>query len=128
VGDDPQVALSRAMLTSLSVKIDDRISALAVLATDSSPPEVSAYALFFRANLLKTAKRNAEALEAYLTIPSVYPTGGRVINAAAGLNAAEILANMNRRDEAVTLLQDSVREGKNTVIATEAEKKIPLIK
>jgi hypothetical protein len=127
-GDDPQVALSRAMLTSLSVKIDDRISALSVLATDSSPPEVSAYACFFRANLLKTAKRNVEALEAYLTIPSVYPTGGRVINAAAGLNAAEILANMNRRDEAVTLLQDSVREGKNTVIATEAEKKIPLIK
>lgn len=128
VGDDPQVALSRAMLTSLSVKIDDRISALAALSNDSSPPEVSAYASFFQGNLLKTAKRNTEALEAYLTIPSVYPTGGRVINAAAGLNAADILANMNRRDEAVILLQDAVREGKNTVIATEAEKKIPLIK
>lgn len=127
-GDDPSVALSKAMLTPLSVKIDERISALGVLSADSSPPEVSAYAAFFRGNLLKTAKRPAEALEAYLLIPGVYPTGGRVINAAAELNGGEILANMNRRQEAVLVLQDAVREGKGTVIGAEAEKRIPLVK
>ncbi len=127
-GDDPSVALSKAMLTPLSVKIDDRIGALAVLASDSSPPEVSAYACYFRGNLLKTAKRNPEALEAYLTIPAVYPTGGRVLNAAAQWNAGELLAILQRRDEAVLMMEDAVREGKDTAIGKEAEKRIPLVK
>jgi len=127
-GDDPSVSLSNAMLTPLSVSINERIKALADLANDSSPPEVSAYASYFRGNLLKTAKRNKEALEAYLTIPAVYPTCGRVIVAAADLNAAELIANMNRRDEAILYLKDAQREGKGTAVGAEAEKRIPLVK
>ena len=127
-GNDPSVALSNAMLTPLTVSIKDRIAVLASLANDSSPPEVSAYASFFRGNLLKTAKRNQEALDAYLTVPAVYPTCGRVLIAAAELNAGELIATMNRRDEAVLYLQDAAREGKGTVVGAEAEKRIPLVK
>lgn len=127
-GDDPSVALSKAMLTPLTVSINDRIAALAALANDASPPEVSAYASYFRGNLLKTAKRNKEALEAYLTVPAVYPTCGRVLIAAAEMNAAELVANLNRREEAVLYLEDAKREGKGTAIGAEAEKRIPLVK
>lgn len=127
-GDDPSVSLSNVMLTPLSVSINDRIKAYADLANDSSPPEVSAYASYFRGNLLKTAKRNKEALEAYLTIPAVYPTCGRVIVAAAALNAGELIAAMNRRDEAILYLEDAKREGKGTAVGAEAEKRIPLVK
>ncbi len=127
-GNDPSVALSTAMLTPLSVSINDRISALASLANDSSPPEVSAYACYFRGNLLKTAKKNKEALEAYLTVPAVYPTCGRILIAASVLNAGELIAGMNRRDEAILYLKDAVREGKGTAIGAEAEKRIPLVK
>lgn len=127
-GDDPSVALSRAMLTPLSVSIDDRIGALAVLAADSSPPEVAAYSCFFRGNLLKTAKKPQDALDAYLSMCSVYPTSGRVINAAGELSAANILADLGRREEAVLLLEAALRDGRNTAIGTEAEKRIPLVK
>lgn len=127
-GDDPSVALSTAMMTPLSVKIDDRIAALAELSNDGSPADVSAYACFFRGNLLKTAKRNKEALEAYLTIPAVYPTCSRVVTAAAHMNAAELLANMGRREEALFYLEDAVREGKGTAVGAEAERRIPLVK
>lgn len=127
-GDDPAVALSNVMLTPLSVSINDRIKAYADLANDGSPPEISAYASYFRGNLLRTAKRHKEALEAYLTIPAVYPTCGRVIVAAAELNAAELIANLNRRDEAILYLEDAQREGKGTVVGAEAEKRIPLVK
>jgi hypothetical protein len=127
-GDDPSVSLSNVMLTPLSVSINERIKAYEGIANDASPPEVSAYASYFRGNLLKTAKRNSEALEAYLTIPAVYPTCGRVIMAAAAMNAGELVASMNRRDEAILYLEDAKREGKGTVIGAEAEKRIPLVK
>lgn len=127
-GDDPSVALSNAMLTPLSVKIDDRIAALEALANDGSPPEVSAYACFFRGNLLKTARKEALALDSYLSIPSRFPTCGRVIVAAAELNAGELLAKLNRRPEAILCLEDAIREGKGTVISAEAEKRIPQIR
>lgn len=127
-GDDPSVGLSNAMLTSLSVSIKDRIAALESLANDASPPEVSAYASYFRGNLLKTAKRNKEAIEAYLTIPAVYPTGGRVIVAAAELNAGELIATLNRREEAILCLDDAIREGKGTIVGAEAERRKPLVK
>lgn len=127
-GDDPSVALSKAMLTPLTVKIDDRIGALEALANDASPAEVSAYASFFRGNLLKTARKNDLALESYLSIPARFPTCGRVIIAAAELNAGELLAGLNRREEAVLCLEDAVREGKGTAVGAEAEKRIPLVK
>jgi hypothetical protein len=127
-GDDPAVALSKAMLTPLTVKIDDRIAALSALAADSSTPEVSAYATYFRGNLLKTAKRIPESLEAYLTIPTVYPTGGRILNGAAEMYGAELLATLNRRPEAVTLLTAAARDARNTAVGAEAEKRIPLVK
>jgi hypothetical protein len=127
-GDDPSVALSNAMLTPLSVKIDDRIAALEALANDGSPPEVSAYACFFRGNLLKTARKDALALDSYLSIPGRFPTCGRVIVAAAELNAGELLAKLNRRPEAVLCLEDAIREGKGTAISAEAEKRIPQIR
>lgn len=127
-GDDPSVALSRAMLTPLSVKIDDRIAALESLANDASPAEVSAYASFFRGNLLKTARKNDLALDSYLWIPARFPTCGRVIVAAAELNAGELLATLGRRDEAILCMEDAVREGKGTAIGAEAEKRIPLVK
>jgi len=127
-GDDPSVALSNAMLTPLAVKIDDRIAALEALANDASPPEVSAYACYFRGNLLKTARKDALALDSYLSIPARFPTCGRVIIAGAELNAAEILAKLNRRPEAILCLEDAVREGKGTGLGAEAEKRIPLIR
>ncbi len=126
-GDDPSVALSRAMLTSLSVSINDRIGALAVLASDTSPAEVAAYSCFFRGNLLKTARKPAEALDAYLTISAVYPTCGRVLCAAGELNAAELLGNLGRREEAVIMLETARRDGRGTALAAEAEKRIPLV-
>jgi hypothetical protein len=58
----------------------------------------------------------------------IYPTGGMVITAAAELNAAEILATLNRRDEAIALLTSATRGAKGTVVGDEAAKRLESLK
>ena len=123
-GKDPTVALGKALLITASTPLDDRLSVLSTLATDDSPADVSAYACFFKAELLKTAKREDEALESYLCVSTLYPTGGVVLNAAAEMNASRILASRNRREEALALLKSAAREAQGTAVAEEAEKRI----
>ena len=123
-GNDPTVALAKALLVTSSTPLEDRLSVLSTLATDDSPADVSAYACFFKAELLKGAKREDEALDSYLRVGTLYPTGGSVLNGAAEMNASRILASRNRRDEAIALLNSAVREAQGTAIAEEAEKRI----
>ncbi|MBK1881843.1 hypothetical protein JIN85_05425 [Luteolibacter pohnpeiensis] len=123
-GTDPMVALGKALLITAATPLDERLALLATEASDESPADVSAYSSFFRANLLKSAKRDDEALEAYLAVSTLYPTGGMIINAAAEMNASKILASRNRREEAIALLISAKREGQGTAIADEAEKRL----
>ena len=123
-GNDPMIALGKALLITASTPLEDRLSLLATEANDESPAEVSAYACFFRANLLKAAKRDDEALEAYLTVSTLYPTGGPILNAASEMNASKYLASRNRREEAIALLISAQRGGQGTAIAEEAEKRL----
>jgi len=64
-GTDPFVTLGKALLLPATVKLAEREAALRDLTTNSFPADVSAYAAYFRGNLFKKEKRNAEALEAY---------------------------------------------------------------
>jgi len=123
-GEDPAAALGKALLMPSSSKLEDRLAALESLVNDTNPPVVSAYASFFHGNLLKRVKRDKEALHSFLKVSCLYPTGGRVLNGAAELQASEILNSMNRREEAVALLQSAVREAKNTAAGAEADKRL----
>ena len=88
-----------------------------------------AYASFFRGNLLKKEKRNPEALEAYLFVPCLFPTGGLVLNAAAEIQAADFLtAQGGRREEATALLHSAVRDGVGTLLVKEADKRLESLK
>jgi len=128
-GNDPIISLGRILLLPFSTPLEDRLNALASLVSENSAAEVSAYASFFRALRLQKAKRSPEALEAYLLIPCAYPTGGRVLNGIAEMNAAEILAPQPaRREEAVALLTSAVSYAQATSAAAEAEKRLKSLK
>lgn len=127
-GIDPFVQLGKALAFTPSTKIEDRISALKDLTTDDQPATVAAYATFLKAKLLRDAKRDPEALESFLTVTGVYPTGSIFLNAAAEVNAADILSNMSRREEAIALLNSASRNAKGTVIADEAKRRLDSLK
>jgi len=127
-GNDPFVLLGKALLMPSSAKVDDREAAFRDLMTDQLPADVCGYASFYRAKWLKSLKRDAEALEAYLVIPCVYPSGGMILNAVAELKASELLVSSDRRDEATALLKSSVRDSTGTRVAVEANKLLDSLK
>ena len=137
-GIDPFVSLGKALLLPASTKVEDRVVALSDLTTDNLPADVAAYASFFRGQLLKGAKRSAdaaeakkqdaEALEAYLMVPCLFPSGGLILNAVAEMNAAEFLVTLGRREEAVALLNSSIRQSPGTLVAADANKRLESLK
>lgn len=127
-GIDPFVSLGKALMLPASSKVEARETALRDLTTDNLPADICAYASFFRGNVLKEAKRADEALEAYLMVPCLFPSGGMVINAAAEIQAAEFLASRNRREEAVALLGSASRDAIGTLLSAEANKRLESLK
>jgi tetratricopeptide (TPR) repeat protein len=73
-------------------------------------------------------KKNAEALEAFLSVPCLYPSGGLIFNAAAELQAADLLAALGRREEAIALLESALRVSSGTVLADEANARLTSLK
>ena len=128
-GPDPAVKLGQALALPLTVKFDDRLKALTDLITDSNPAEVSAFASYFRAKLLKKVNRNDEALESYLAVGCIYPAGGLVLTSAAEMNAAELIKmKPDRREEALALLTSAVRGSKGTALGVAATKALDGLK
>lgn len=113
-GIDPYVTLGKALMLSFTAKTSERVAALQELTTDNMPADLCAYASFFRAELLKKDKNVPLALEAYLTVPCQFPSGGLVINGVAQFKAAEILNAKDHREDAVALLNASIRNCKGT--------------
>lgn len=127
-GVDPFVILGKTLGLPPSTKPDERIAALKDLTTDEQPAAVAAYATFFMAKAYKDLNRNAEALETFLTVTGVYPTGGIILNAAAELNAADILSGLTRREEALALVNSASRNAPGTVLADEAKRRLDSLK
>ncbi len=129
-GIDPFVTLGKALLLPSSASAKDREVALTDLLTDNLPADVSAYAAFYRAKLYASTKREEEALDSYLTVSSVYPSGGLILNAAAELRASEILSakGKDRREEAIALLNSSILHSAGTLVSAEANKRLESIK
>ena len=67
-------------------------------------------------------------LNAYLSVSTLYPSGSRILNGAAELRAADILISLNRRPEAITLLNSAVRDADGTLIAEEAANRLKSVK
>ncbi len=127
-GVDPFVLLGKTLSLPPSTKPDEKIAALKDLTNDDQPAAVAAYATFFIAKAHKDSNRNAEALETFLTVTGVYPTGGIVLNAAAELNAADILSGLTRREEALALVNSASRNAPGTVLADEAKRRLDSLK
>lgn len=127
-GIDSFVTLGKALLLPPATKADDRLIALRDLTVDTLPADTRAYAFYFCGSLYKKEKRNPEALEAYLSVPCVVPTGGMVINAAGEIQAADLLTALGRREEATALLTSVARDAPGTVLVDEAHKRIESIK
>ncbi len=137
-GIDPFVSLGKALLLPASSKAEDRALAFRDLTTDNFPADVSAYASFYLGNTLKSVKRNsdavlaakqdADALEAYLMVPCLFPSGGMILNAVGELKASEFLVTLGRREEAVALLKSSIQHSNGTMVAVEANKHLESIK
>lgn len=127
-GADPFIALGKALLLPSATKFDDRNVALRDLTTDNLPADVCAYASFYRGNFCKAAKRDAEALEAYLMVPCLFPSGGMILNAVAELNASEFLTTLGRREEAVALLTSAIHHSPDTIVLVEAGKRLESLK
>ena len=127
-GADPFNSLAKALMLPKATPDSELATAFGDLTTDNLPAAVCAYASFFRGNVLKNAKKDAEALEAYLMVPCLFPSGGRILNAAAELNAAEYLTAQSRREESLALLNSCVREASGTLLAAEANKRLESLK
>jgi hypothetical protein len=137
-GIDPFVSLGKALLLPASASADDREVALRDLTTDNLPADVCAYASFYRGHLLaglkrdkdpaKALKQDAAALEAFLMVPCLYPSGGMTLNAVAELKAAELLVAVERREEAIALLNSSIRGAGGTLVAAEASQRLETLK
>jgi len=119
-GPDPFIDLAKALLLHKTVKIADREAALKAQTTDAQPADVCAYASFFLAGLLQGENRNDEALETYLAVPCLFPSGGMVINGVAQFKAAEFLTAAGRRTEAVDLVKSAMRFTKDTAARDQA--------
>lgn len=128
-GIDPFVSLGKALLLPpLTTKMEDREIALRDLTTDNLPADVCAYASFYRGELFKKEKRDAEALEAYLAVPCLYPSGGLILNAAAELQGADFLKTLGRREEAIAIANSALRAAPGTVLVDEANKRLESLK
>lgn len=127
-GIDPFVSLGKALLISSTGKADERAVALGDLTTDNLPADVCAYASYYRGVLFKEKKRDSEALEAYLSVPCLYPAGGMILNAAAEVKAADLLTPLGRREEAVALLNSALRACAGTILAEETNKRLESLK
>jgi hypothetical protein len=137
-GIDSFVSLGKALLLPASTSLEDRETALLDLTTDNLPADVAAYASFYRGNLLSEAKRDKDpakaaqqtmaTLEAYLMVPTLYPSGGMVLNGVAESKAAEILVTLGRREEAIALLTSSIRETAGTLVAVDSAKRLEALK
>ena len=127
-GIDPFVSLGKALLMPATRQADDRLLALRDLTVGNQPADVSAYASFYCGNLLKEEKRDAEAMEAYLAVPCLFPSGGLILNAAAEIQGADFLAALGRREEAMALLNSAIRACGGTVLAEEAKKRLESLK
>ncbi|MEO0017645.1 MAG: hypothetical protein RLZZ522_928 [Verrucomicrobiota bacterium] len=127
-GRDPIGELSAALLLPEATKIAERIDLLATLATDTQPADLCAYASYFRGEWLKKAKREPEALLAYLSVSCLYPSGGMVISGAAQFKAAEILAAMGRSEEALALVTAALRGIKGTTLVAPATQLLQSLK
>jgi hypothetical protein len=122
-GSDPFVALGKALLLPAAAKAEERQTALNdLISVNRMSAEVCAYAAFYLGDLHKEGKRNDKALEAYLSVPCLYPSGGLVILAAAEIQAAELLSALTRPLEAVALLNSAVRNAAGTPLADNATK------
>jgi len=125
---DPFIALSKALLMRNTVKIAEREAALKAQTTDAQPADVCAYASFFLAGLLESEKRSDEALEAYLAVPCLFPSGGMVVNGVSLFKAAQFLTDEGRRFEAVGMVENAMRYTKDTAARDEASKLYESIK
>ncbi len=127
-GIDPIVTLGKALLMPQASKFEARETALRDLTTDNLPADICAYASFYLGSLYTEAKREDQALEAYLTVSGLFPSGGTILNAAAQHRAGEILATRNRRDEAVALLKSAARDAAGTLLAAAVNKRLESLK
>lgn len=127
-GSDPFVSLGKALLMSSNMSFEDREMALKDLTTDNLPADVAAYASYFRAKLLQEQKKIPEALQTYLSVPGLYPASGLIINAAAEIQASDLLATLNRREEAGTLIKSALMVCEGTILTEEANKRLESLK
>ena len=127
-GSDPFVSLGKALLMPESTGLEERDISLKDLTTDEMPADVAAYASFFRAKLLKQQKKTPEALHSLLAVPGLHSSGGLILNAAAEILAADMLAALNRRDEAGLLIQSALRVTQGTILTDEANTRLESLK
>ena len=127
-GIEPFVLLGKALLLPTTTSFQDRDSALRDLTTDNLPEDLRASASYFRGNLLKEEKKKPEALEVYLSVPCLYPAGSLIINAAAEMQAADLLVELNRRDEAILLIKSALHATKDTILELQATSRIESLK
>lgn len=127
-GTDSFVTLGRALMMPTTAKMEEKEVALRDLTTDNLPADVCAYASFFRGNLFKAAKRDKEALESYLMVTCLFPTGGMILSGVAELNASDYLKASGRREEAVAILKAAISHTTGTLVIAEANKRLESLK
>ena len=127
-GTDPFVALGKALMMSPLTKLEERDAALSEQTTDNLPADICAFAEFFRGELFKKENRDLQALDCFLRVSCLYPSGGLILNAASEIKAADLLAAAGKPDEALDLANSALRGAAGTVLVEEANKRIQSLK
>ena len=127
-GTDPMVALCRAVMVSPLAKLEESDAALRDQPTDNLPADVCAYASYFRGDLFIKEKKPVEALDAYLRVSCLYPSGGRILNSASEIRAADLLSAAGKREEALALVNSAMLGAAGTLLVEEVNKRLESLK
>jgi hypothetical protein len=127
-GIDPFVALGKALMMSPLADLAERDAALRDQTTDNLPADICAFAEFYRGELYRKEKKDAQALNCYLRVSCLYPSGGLVLNAASEIRASDLLATLDKREEAIAIANSALRGSAGTLLADEAKKRLESLK
>ena len=110
-------------LAETAKKSEERLNQLKAFIGDNRTPTTNAIAQYFIAETLAGNKKDEEALEAYLRVPSIMPVCDPVVLAASQIRAAQRIQRLgpDYKKEAAQLYRWAVRAVPGTTFGTTAE-------
>ena len=136
---DATAELAQLIIAPGANKGEARAKSFRSFVNELRPAELNGIALYFAADALGKARKDDDALDAFISVQSLYPTAGPSVVAACEYRSAELILKLNRnpeqpetktssKSEALAGFQSAAEYGAGTAIAKLAEEKVKSLK